>query len=58
MEYAQEVMKGKIYDPVLTLQMKNGFELNKVIANYLPGDEESLEYAALMEWKNNDCTRK
>lgn len=51
-EYAQEVMKGEIYDPVLTFQMKNGFELNKVIANYLPGDVESLEYGALMEWKN------
>lgn len=50
--YAQEVMKGKIYDPVLTFQLKNGFELNKVIPNYLPGDVESLEYAALMEWKN------
>ena len=53
-EYAQEVLQGKIYDPVLTFQMKNGFELNKVIANYLPGDVESLEYAALMEWKNID----
>lgn len=56
-EYAQEVMKEKIYDPVLTFQMKNGFELNKVIAGYLPKDEESLEYGALMEWKNEDYTR-
>ncbi|WP_391117707.1 GNAT family N-acetyltransferase [Psychrobacillus sp. L3] len=57
-EYAQEVMKGKIYDPVLTFQMKNGFELNKVLANYLLDDVESLEYAALMEWKNTDYTPK
>lgn len=55
-EYAQEVMKGNIYDPVLTFQMKNGFELNKVIAGYLPKDEESLEYGALMEWKSKDFT--
>jgi ribosomal protein S18 acetylase RimI-like enzyme len=57
-KYAQEVMKGKIYDPVLTFQMKNGFELNKVIANYLPGDVESLEYGALMEWRNRDYKPK
>lgn len=57
-EYAQQVMKGEIYDPVLTFQRKNGFELKKVIANYLPGDEESLEYAALMEWRNKDYKRK
>ncbi len=55
-DYAQEVIKGKIYDPVLTFQLKNGFTLNKVIANYLPGDEESLEYATLMEWKNEEYT--
>lgn len=58
LEYAQEVMKGKIYDPVLTFQMKNGFKLNKVIAKYLLDDVESLEYAALMEWKNTDKTPK
>ncbi|MDS9472652.1 GNAT family N-acetyltransferase [Sporosarcina pasteurii] len=53
-KYAQEVIRGNIYDPVLTFQSKNGFKLNKVIANYLPGDEESLEYATLMEWENEE----
>ncbi|MFJ7978983.1 GNAT family N-acetyltransferase [Lysinibacillus xylanilyticus] len=51
-EYVLEVMKGKIYDPVLTFQLKNGYVLNKVMPGYLPGDVESLEYATLLEWKN------
>lgn len=50
--YALEVMKGNIYDPVLTFQMKNGFTLKKIMPGYLPGDVESLEYATLLEWKN------
>ncbi|WP_342511394.1 GNAT family N-acetyltransferase [Sporosarcina sp. FSL K6-1522] len=53
-EYVQAVMAGNLYDPVLTFQLKNGFQLKKVIANYLPNDVESLEYGALMEWKNTD----
>lgn len=57
LDYAKEVAKGEIYDPVLTFQMKNGFTLNDVIAKYLPGDEESLEYAALMEWVNPDYSK-
>lgn len=55
-EYAEEVVQGRLYDPVMTFQLKNGFKLEKVMANYLPGDEESLEYATLMEWKNEDYT--
>ena len=57
-DYAEEVVQGKIYDPVLTFQMKNGFELINVIANYLEGDTESLEYGALMEWRNIDYAPK
>ncbi|MFD2131604.1 GNAT family N-acetyltransferase [Pseudogracilibacillus auburnensis] len=53
-QYAKAVMADKIYDPVLTFQKKNGFQLNKVIANYLPDDKESLQYATSMEWKNDE----
>lgn len=51
-EYVEEVKKGKIYDPVLTFQLRNGFEVIAIMENYLPLDMESLKYATLMEWKN------
>lgn len=54
LEYAKKVAAGELYDPVVTFQVKSGFELLNVIPGYLPGDEKSLEYAALMEWTNDD----
>ncbi|PTX53706.1 acetyltransferase (GNAT) family protein [Melghirimyces profundicolus] len=53
-EYARQVVQGKLYDPVLTFQSKNGFQLIDVLENYLPGDKESLKYATFMEWENVD----
>jgi len=38
-------------DPVVTFLMRCGRTPLKVVANYLE-DEESRNYAALMEWKN------
>lgn len=58
LEYVKRVVAGEFYDPVATFQSKNGFELITVIANYLPGDEDSLEYASLMEWKNPEYKEK
>lgn len=57
-EYAKKVMDGEIYDPVMTFQKKNGFKLNKILPNYLEGDEESLYYASSMEWINDEYVEK
>jgi len=51
-EYVEAVMEKRIYDPVLTFQVSNNFSIKKLIKNYLKGDEQSKEYAALMEWIN------
>lgn len=51
-EYADKVINEGLYDPVLTFQLKQGFEFRKVIADYLPEDKESLMNATLMEWHN------
>ncbi|KKE78222.1 bifunctional GNAT family N-acetyltransferase/carbon-nitrogen hydrolase family protein [Oceanobacillus caeni] len=51
-QYVEQVIKRNLYDPVLTFQLMNDFELIKVMPNYLAKDEASLEYATLMEWKN------
>lgn len=56
-EYVNQVISGKIYDPVLTFQLKNGFTVKAVMENYLPDDKESLSYGTLMEWKNDQYSR-
>lgn len=53
-EYAEEVLQQNIYDRVLTFQMMNGFTLKRIITNYLMDDDDSMNYAALLEWNNID----
>lgn len=53
-EYVDAVSRHKVYDPVLTFQIKNGFTLMRVNPNYLPDDIASAKYATLMEWNNVD----
>jgi predicted amidohydrolase/GNAT superfamily N-acetyltransferase len=51
-EYLYKVKKHEIYDPTLTFQLSNDFHLIKILRNYMPGDEESQEFATLLEWNN------
>ncbi|MCR9062542.1 MAG: bifunctional GNAT family N-acetyltransferase/carbon-nitrogen hydrolase family protein [Cytophagales bacterium] len=51
-EYLEKVKNKEIHDPVLNFQMSNDFHPSKVIKGYLDGDEESGEYAVLLEWDN------
>jgi predicted amidohydrolase/ribosomal protein S18 acetylase RimI-like enzyme len=50
--YIDQVVHKKIKDPVLSFQLRNGFEVLGVIENYLPDDTQSLGYAAHMVWHN------
>ncbi|WP_047985641.1 GNAT family N-acetyltransferase [Ornithinibacillus californiensis] len=50
-QYLEEVVQGNIYDPVITFMLNAGRTPIGIVANYLE-DEESLNYAALMEWRN------
>ncbi|QGQ94317.1 GNAT family N-acetyltransferase [Paenibacillus psychroresistens] len=50
-QYLEEVMKGKLVDPVITFLLRCGRTPVKVIANYLE-DEQSCDNAVLMEWTN------
>jgi len=52
--YVEKVLDKIIYDPVLTAQLANGFVLKRLIADYLPSDEESKGYATFLEWINMD----
>ncbi|MDF2681059.1 MAG: N-acetyltransferase [Brevibacillus sp.] len=50
-EYVERVVTGEVKDPVITFLMRCGRTPVRVVANYLE-DEESRNYATLMEWKN------
>lgn len=51
-EYIEKVRRKEIHDPVLDFQMSNDFHPVRVIKDYLEGDQESQEYAVLLEWDN------
>lgn len=53
-EYVEKVVARELDDPVLVAQLANGFEIKRVIENYLPEDTESAGNAVLMVWKNPD----
>jgi predicted amidohydrolase/ribosomal protein S18 acetylase RimI-like enzyme len=53
-EYVERVMRRELFDPVLTVQLANGFVLQRLIPNYLPSDTASRGYATFLEWKNLD----
>lgn len=57
-EYIQRVIDKKIYDPVLTTQIANGFVLTRILPDYLPSDKESCGYATYLEWPNLQYTEK
>ncbi|MBW1657904.1 MULTISPECIES: bifunctional GNAT family N-acetyltransferase/carbon-nitrogen hydrolase family protein [Flavobacterium] len=50
--YIEKVRTKELYDPVLSFQLSNDFHVLRVIKNYLEGDEESKEFAVLLEWNN------
>lgn len=57
-EYVEQVIHHKIYDPVLSFQLMNGFTLMRINPGYLPDDLASNKYATLMEWNNVDYVRR
>lgn len=51
-EYINLVKRREIYDPILSFQLSNDFEVKRVLKDYLPEDKESHGYATLLEWVN------
>ncbi|NQX63150.1 GNAT family N-acetyltransferase [Paenibacillus qinlingensis] len=49
--YVEAVMAGRMKDPVITFLLRCGRTPVSVVAEYLE-DEESLNHALLMEWRN------
>jgi predicted amidohydrolase/ribosomal protein S18 acetylase RimI-like enzyme len=50
--YLAQVREGKLRDPILGFQLKNGFEPIGILKRYLPEDAQSLGFAAHMVWRN------
>lgn len=53
-EYVERVIRKELTDPVLTVQLSNGFTLRSLIPDYFPADEASRGYATCLEWVNLD----
>ncbi len=51
-KYIEAVRRKEIYDPILSFQLANDFEVKRVLKAYLPEDKESQGYATLLEWFN------
>ncbi|WP_416308596.1 GNAT family N-acetyltransferase [Neptunicella sp. SCSIO 80796] len=52
MEYIAQVDQKAIYDPILSFQLANDFQVKRLLKKYLPEDQESVGYATLLEWNN------
>lgn len=51
-KYVTEVLAGRLSDPTLNFQLKQGFMPLAVATDYLHHDPESLGFAAVIEWLN------
>ncbi|PVX45776.1 putative amidohydrolase [Flavobacterium sp. 103] len=51
-KYIEKVKSKQLHDPVLSFQLSNDFHVLRIMKNYLAGDEDSKEFAVLLEWNN------
>jgi predicted amidohydrolase len=51
-DYVEAVRESKLRDPVLTFQLRQGFEVIGVLRNYMAEDLESGTHATQMLWRN------
>ena len=54
-DYVREVIAGRMYDPTLSFQLRQGFNVIGIASGYLAPDEESRNYAAVIEWLNTQA---
>jgi GNAT superfamily N-acetyltransferase len=50
-EYVEQVIAGKLFDPTLTMQLRNGFTVKGLLKNYID-DRNSDNWATLIVWQN------
>jgi len=53
--YVRDVVAGVRTDPVLSAHLKDGWQVVRPIHGYLQHDEESANWAAVIQWVNPAC---
>jgi ribosomal protein S18 acetylase RimI-like enzyme len=56
-DYAVKVVRGELFDPTVSFQIKRGFHILAVVPGYLRHDAESRGFAAVIEWLNPEVAR-
>jgi GNAT superfamily N-acetyltransferase len=51
-QYVDTVLNGKLFDPVLSIHIKDGWTAVKPIHGYLQHDEDSAGWAEVIQWIN------
>lgn len=54
-QYVDAILEGSLFDPVLSLHIKDGWSTVKPIHGYLQHDEDSQGWAEVIQWINPDC---
>jgi hypothetical protein len=54
-QYVEAVLSGQLFDPVLTIHLKDGWTAVKPIHGYLQHDEDSAGWAEVIQWVNPAC---
>jgi GNAT superfamily N-acetyltransferase len=54
-QYVDAVLSGQLFDPVLSIHLKDGWTPMKPIHGYLQHDEDSAGWAVVIQWVNPAC---
>ncbi len=54
-QYVDLVLTGKLFDPVLSVHIKDGWSAVKPIHGYLQHDDDSAGWAEVIQWVNPTC---
>jgi GNAT superfamily N-acetyltransferase len=54
-QYVEAVVRGQEFDPVLSLHLKDGWQVVRPIQGYLQHDEQSAGWAVVIQWVNPKC---
>jgi GNAT superfamily N-acetyltransferase len=53
--YVDAVLNGQLFDPVLSIHIRDGWTAVRPIRGYLPHDDESAGWAEVIQWVNPAC---
>ena len=54
-QYVEMILKGTLFDPALSIHIKDGWSAIKPIYGYLQHDQDSAGWAEVMQWVNPAC---